>query len=85
MFTLGSIIGFAIAYAIIAALVCIMNKTEASMDAKIAVIQENERKREQAERLARRKGGATPSTAAGSADATLMAAAVAAVQMHRKN
>lgn len=83
MFDLSTIVGFAIAYAIILVIMFILNRTENKLDVKIQAIDAAERKRQQEERARKRhaKGGAHP--AAGGNDLLLATAAVAAVQQFR--
>lgn len=79
IFSLETIIGFAVAYVVLFVIISFMNKVESKLDARLSEIEAAERKRKQAER-ARRRGGASTVAAP---ETQLMAAAVAAVHQFR--
>lgn len=80
-FDLPTITGLLIAYLIAAAIMYILNKCESKMDVKLSALEAEERRRMAAERAAKRKGGASMQ---GGLNPVYAAAAVAAVEMHRK-
>lgn len=84
MFPISTVIGFIIAYAILGLIMYILNKFENKIDVSLKTIEEDERKRQQAERASKRnKGHSHASAASAGTDAVLTAVAVAAVQQHR--
>lgn len=86
MFDLTTLIGFAVAYVIIMALMYYFNKLEARYDVKIQEIEAAERKRQQEERARKRAGKpghASAPAAHGAGDLLLATAAAAAVHQYR--